>query len=327
MAILDSKRKEINAKIVYYGPALSGKTTNIQYIHKKLRPDHRGKLMTLATQGDRTLFFDFLPVELGVIRGMKVRLQIYTVPGQVFYNATRKLVLKNVDGVIFIADSQKKMLPENIESLKNLDENLRDYHRDLKEVPLVFQYNKRDMPGVSSVDELQAALNTYGSPSFESIASQGEGVLNCLTTISKMVINKLKSTSEITTLETQREKPTDESFDEPKPPSPTPQQEQKTLESLRPSPDYQTSTVISPTEDKVKPPLKISPSTRTQPKRDELEIIELGEPEKISSNCFNIPLVIRNKRSAEEFVLDLTLKLDNLGIVTAKAVSGITSKS
>lgn len=327
MAILDSKRKEINAKIVYYGPALSGKTTNIQYIHKKLRSDHRGKLMTLATQGDRTLFFDFLPVELGVIRGLKVRLQIYTVPGQVFYNATRKLVLKNVDGIVFIVDSQKKMLPENLESLKNLEENLRDYHQDLKEIPFVFQYNKRDLPETSSLEELQSALNRHGAPSFESIASQGEGVLPCLTTISKRVINKLKSTSELTTIESLRDKPSKESPDRLQPPPPTRQQEQKTLESLRPSPSPQPSPSASPAEVKVKPPLKISPPPRTQPKRDLMEIIDLGEPEKVSSNCFNIPLVIRNKRSGEKFALNLTLKVDNLGVLTTKAASATNPKS
>ncbi len=327
MAILDSKRKEINAKIVYYGPALSGKTTNIQLIHKKLRPDHRGKLMTLATQGDRTLFFDFLPVELGVIRGLKVRLQIYTVPGQVFYNATRKLVLKNVDGIVFIADSQKKVLPENLESLRNLEENLRDYHRDLKEVSLVFQYNKRDLPEISSVNELQSALNSYGAPSFESIASQGEGVLPTLTTISKMVINKLKSTPRLTPIESLRDEPSKESPDRPQPPSHDPEEEQKALETLKPPPVSRPSPGAPPPRGEVKPPLKISPPPQAQPKMDEMEIIELGKPEKISSNCFNIPLTVRNKRSAAKFVLNLTLKVENLGTITAKAASATNPKS
>lgn len=327
MAILDSKKKQINAKIVYYGPALSGKTTNIRHIHKKLRPDHRGKLMTLATQMDRTLFFDFLPVELGNIRGFKVRLQLYTVPGQVFYNATRKLVLKNVDGIVFIADSRQKMLPENLESLKNLEENLRDYHRDLKEIPMVFQYNKRDLPEVSSVEELQSALNRYGAPSLESVANQGEGVLTVLTTISKMVINKLKTTSKLTTVEYPEDKPAEEPPDRKQPPSPGPERIKKALESIKSPPSPPPSPAAPPRGTEVKPPLKISPSPQARPRRDEMEIIELGKPEKISPNCFNIPLVVQNKRSSEEFVLNLTLKVENLGAITAKAASGTNPKS
>lgn len=323
MAILDSKRKEINAKIVYYGPALSGKTTNIQHIHKKLRPDHRGRLMTLATQRDRTLFFDLLPLELGEIRGMKVRLQIYTVPGQVFYNATRKLVLKNVDGIVFIADSQKKMLPENQESLRNLEENLRDYHRDLKEISLVFQYNKRDLPEISSINELQSSLNSYGVPSFESIASQGEGVLPTLTTISKMVINKLKSTPKFTPIESLGDEPAKETPAT----SPGPEKEQEALETLKPPPASRPAPSTPPPRSEVKPALKISPPPQAQSKMEEMEIIELGQPEKVSSNCFNIPLIIRNKRSATEFMLNLTLKVENLGTITAKAASGRNPKS
>lgn len=205
MALLNIKKKEINAKIVYYGPGLSGKTTNIQFIHSKLKPDHRGKLMTLATQTDRTLFFDFLPVELGEIRGMKTRFQIYTVPGQVFYNATRKLVLKNVDGVVFVADSQRKMLDDNIESLKNLEENLAHYDKTMDQVPIVFQYNKRDLPDAMPMDELNAAINTFGAPAFEGVAAKGKGVLQTLTTISKLVLHKLKDSAEFAKIQQQAE--------------------------------------------------------------------------------------------------------------------------
>ena len=150
MALVNYNQREISAKLVYYGPGLSGKTTNIQFIHKKLRSEHRGKLMSLATKTDRTLFFDFLPVDLGEIQGFKTRFHLYTVPGQVFYNATRKLVLKNVDGVVFVADSQAHRMGSNIESLKNLEENLAEYGKDLQSMPFILQYNKRDLPHVST---------------------------------------------------------------------------------------------------------------------------------------------------------------------------------
>lgn len=199
MALLNYKKKEINAKIVYYGPGLSGKTTNIQFIHSKLRPDHRGKLMTLATQTDRTLFFDFLPVELGEIRGLKTRFQLYTVPGQVFYNATRKLVLKNVDGVVFVADSDPAHLADNIESLKNLEQNLKFHGKDIRDIPLVIQYNKRDLPNAMSVADLQAKVNTYGAAYSEASAGNGgKGVLETLTAVSKLVLQRLRDTQNIT---------------------------------------------------------------------------------------------------------------------------------
>jgi len=196
MAILNYLKKEINAKVVYYGPGLSGKTSNIQFIYQKLKPEYKGKLMTLATQTDRTLFFDFLPLELGEIKGLKTRFQIYTVPGQVYYNATRKLVLKNVDGVVFVVDSQKKMFNENIESFKNLEDNLKFYNRALRDVPLVFQYNKRDMGDVLSIQELQRSLNHFDAPYFEATAHRGDGVLQTLTTVTKIVLQKLRSTNE-----------------------------------------------------------------------------------------------------------------------------------
>lgn len=199
MALLNYKKKEINAKIVYYGPGLSGKTTNIQFIHSKLRPDHRGKLMTLATQTDRTLFFDFLPVELGEIRGLKTRFQLYTVPGQVFYNATRKLVLKNVDGVVFVADSDPNHLADNIESLKNLEQNLKFHGKDIRDIPLVIQYNKRDLPNAMSIADLQAKVNAYGAAYSEASAGTGgKGVLETLTAISKLVLQRLRDTQNIT---------------------------------------------------------------------------------------------------------------------------------
>ncbi len=201
MALLNYKKKEINAKIVYYGPGLSGKTTNIQHIHTKLRPEHRGKLMTLATQTDRTLFFDFLPVELGEIRGLKTRFQIYTVPGQVFYNATRKLVLKNVDGVVFVADSDPAHLADNLESLRNLEQNLQHHGKNIRTLPVIIQYNKRDLPNAMPIEELEAKLNSFGLPYTEASAGLGKGVLDTLTRISKLVLQSLRDTQNITKIE------------------------------------------------------------------------------------------------------------------------------
>lgn len=196
MPVVDEKTKEVSAKLVYYGPGLSGKTTNIHYIYRKLKPEHKGKLTVLATQTDRTLFFDFLPIELGEIRGMKTRFQVYTVPGQVFYNATRKLILKNVDGIVFVADSSRDKLPQNIESLENLEENLAFYKRKLKDIPHVLQYNKRDLPDISSVEELNRALNKYNAPWIEASAATGKGVLETLTTICKLVLKNIKESVE-----------------------------------------------------------------------------------------------------------------------------------
>ncbi len=197
MALLNYKKKEINAKIVYYGPGLSGKTTNIQHIHGKLRPEHKGKLMTLATQTDRTLFFDFLPVELGEIRGLKTRFQLYTVPGQVFYNATRKLVLKNVDGVVFVADSDPAHVADNIESIRNLAQNLKFHNKDIRSIPLVIQYNKRDLPNALPIEELEKKVNLYGAPHTEASAGMGKGVLETLTTVSKLVLQRLRDTTNV----------------------------------------------------------------------------------------------------------------------------------
>ncbi|MEJ2068724.1 MAG: GTPase domain-containing protein, partial [Deltaproteobacteria bacterium] len=171
MALINYANKEINAKIVYYGPGLSGKTTNIQYIFQKLKPEHRGKLITLPTQTDRTLFFDFLPVEIPDVKGFKTRFHLYTVPGQVFYNATRKMVLKGVDGIVFVADSQREKLDDNVASLKNLEENLSEYGKTIKKLPFVFQFNKRDLRDISDVKEMVDRLNQEGYPYFEAIAT------------------------------------------------------------------------------------------------------------------------------------------------------------
>lgn len=196
MAFINYTNKEVNAKIVYYGPGLSGKTTNIVYIHKKLKPESRGKLISLATQTDRTLFFDFLPINMGEIAGYKVRFHLYTVPGQIFYNTTRKMVLKGVDGIVFVADSQKQMLEDNLESLKNLEDNLKEHGKNLKDMPFVIQFNKRDLPDVMDLEELYAQLNKLKVPFFQAVATEGKGVLETLTAICRLVMKKLKESSE-----------------------------------------------------------------------------------------------------------------------------------
>ena len=194
MVSINYSAREVCCKIVFYGPGLSGKTTNLQYIHSKVPQNTRGKLISLATEADRTLYFDFLPINIGTINDFQAKFQLYTVPGQVYYNATRKLVLRGVDGLVFVADSQADKMDENIESLANLEENLREYGYDIAQLPLVIQYNKRDLPGVLSVDELNARLNPRGVPHFEAAAPQGRGVFDTLKLIIRLVLDKAKST-------------------------------------------------------------------------------------------------------------------------------------
>lgn len=183
--------KEVNCKIVYYGPGLSGKTTNLEVVHEKAPGNSVGDLTSIATEGDRTLFFDFLPLNLGQVAGMKTKFQIYTVPGQVYYNSTRKLVLQGADGVVFVADSKRGKMDENIESLGNLQENLREHGLDLSNLPIVLQYNKRDLPDVYSIEELEGALNSWGAPHFEAIARDGQGVFPTLKRLAGMVLESL----------------------------------------------------------------------------------------------------------------------------------------
>src|SRR2546428_2521185 len=192
MVLFNYSTRELTAKIVYYGPGLCGKTTNLQYTYESL-PDNvkKGKMLSLATKTDRTLFFDFLPLELGRIRGMKTRVQLYTVPGQVFYNSTRKLVLKGADGVVFVADSQSKMLEANAESYKNLEDNLREMGLRIEEIPLVMQFNKRDLPHLASIEEMNAQINRHNAPFYEAVATTGIGVEDTLEAITKLVLNNL----------------------------------------------------------------------------------------------------------------------------------------
>lgn len=223
MSFINYMAREINCKLVYYGPGLCGKTTNLQYIYERTNPEAKGKMISLATETERTLFFDFLPVDLGTIRGFKTRFHLYTVPGQVYYNASRKLILKGVDGVVFVADSQIERMDANIESMQNLYENLAQHGYDLTKIPFAIQYNKRDLPNAAPISELQAALNPgwpvtdparqrllpdpyhegeylvfqqdgqwiERAPYFEAVALTGEGVFDTLKAISKSVVKNL----------------------------------------------------------------------------------------------------------------------------------------
>ncbi|WP_163327930.1 GTP-binding protein [Desulfurobacterium thermolithotrophum] len=192
MPFINFATKEINCKIVYYGPGLSGKTTNIKWIYEHVKPENRGELITLATETERTLFFDFVPIEISDVKGFKVRFHLYTTPGQIIYQASRKLILKGVDGIVFVADSQEERHDANLDTLDDMIENLEDYGIDIKEIPLVFQYNKRDLPNILPVEILRRDLNRWECPDFEAIALKGTGILETFKEITKQVLKKLK---------------------------------------------------------------------------------------------------------------------------------------
>ena len=195
MTFINYAAREINCKIVYYGPGLCGKTTNIQWIHSKTRSDARGKLISLATETDRTLFFDFMPLDLGTIGGFRTRFHLYTVPGQVFYDASRKLILKGADGIVFVADSQEVRMDANVDSVENLRENLVENGFDPMTIPYVLQLNKRDLPNVASKEEMVKALNRKGEPVVEAVAATGQGVFETLKGVAKLVLQELTKTA------------------------------------------------------------------------------------------------------------------------------------
>lgn len=192
MSFVNYHTKEINCKIVYYGPGLGGKTTNIQHVYQKTSANNKNQLVTLNTTNERTLFFDFLPLEFKNIRGFKTRFHLYTVPGQVFYESSRRLILRGVDGIVFVADSQVERMEANIESLEGLKKNLTDHGYDLEKLPIVMQWNKRDLPNTSSEEDLEKKLNLLDSPSFSACAVKGDGVFETLKTISKLVLLNIK---------------------------------------------------------------------------------------------------------------------------------------
>jgi hypothetical protein len=193
VSFINYAAREINCKLVYYGVGLCGKTANLQFMYSNVAPATRGKLISLSTETERTLFFDFLPLELGTIRGFKTRFHLYTVPGQVFYDASRKLILKGADGVVFVADSQIERLEANIESLDNLEANLAEQGQKLEQLPFVFQYNKRDLPNIVPIEELQTTLNPRNVPWFEASAIKGVGVFETLKGVAKLVLTQLKA--------------------------------------------------------------------------------------------------------------------------------------
>ena len=192
MSFVNYQKKEINCKIVYYGPGLGGKTTNIQYVYQKTSGDNKGKMISLNSENERTLFFDFLPLDLGEIRGFKTRFHLYTVPGQVFYEASRKLILRGVDGIVFVADSQLERMEANKKSLEDLKNNLTLQGYDIEKMPIVMQWNKRDLKNVTPVAELEKELNEWDCPSFEASAIKGNGVFETLKMISKLVLINIK---------------------------------------------------------------------------------------------------------------------------------------
>lgn len=299
MAVINYSKKEISAKIVYYGPSLCGKTTNIQSIYASIKPDQKGKLVSLATEADRTLFFDFLPIEIANIHGFKTRLHFYTVPGQVYYNSTRRAVLTGVDGLVFVADSQRDKMEENVESLANLEENLNYYGKSMKTMPLVIQYNKRDLPDVTPVSEMEQILNPDAYPYFEAVATTGEGVLQTLTKVTKMVLRHIETGT-----------------------SGRPQQPERP--SSAPSPQNgpeQAAPPMEPVPRRQEAPVQERPAPR-QPERAQpspagiaggrIQIVGTDNAKIISVNAITIPLHLKLEGDPRTFTMDIAIKLDSL---------------
>ena len=195
MTFINYVAREINCKIVYYGPGLGGKTTNLQYIYQITSAENKGKLISLATETERTLFFDFLPIDLGQIRGFRTRFHLYTVPGQVFYDSSRKLILKGVDGVVFVADSQEERVDANLESISNLGQNLKEHGFDLEKIPYVLQLNKRDLPSAMPLEDMKQQLLVKGEPVIEAVSTQGVGVLTTLKAVARQVLVELRKSA------------------------------------------------------------------------------------------------------------------------------------
>lgn len=313
MAVINYSKKEISAKIVYYGPSLCGKTTNIQSIYASLKPEQKGKLVSLATEADRTLFFDFLPIEIANIRGFKTRLHFYTVPGQVYYNSTRRAVLTGVDGLVFVADSQRDKMEENVESLANLEENLNYYGKSLKTLPMVIQYNKRDLPDVNPINEMEQILNPEGYPYFEAVATTGEGVLQTLTKITKMVLQHIEMGTS--------GKPQQKAAPQPQP-TERMTLEQTSYQSERTMPAHAEPVQKSESQPVEKP---AAPQERTIPLHREqtqpeipgfsggrIQIVGTENAKIISVNAISIPIQLKLEGDSRTFTMDLAIKLDKL---------------
>lgn len=302
MAVINYSKKEISAKIVYYGPSLCGKTTNIQSIYSSIKPDQKGKLVSLATEADRTLFFDFLPIEIENIRGFKTRLHFYTVPGQVYYNSTRRAVLTGVDGIVFVADSQRDKMEENIESLSNLEENLNYYGKSIKTLPLVIQYNKRDLPDATPVAEMEQILNPDGYPYCEAVAPTGEGVLQTLTRITKQVLKHIEMGT---------------SGKQQRAPEPVP--ERRPVESA-PAQQYQQNNDYAPPPGLEPSPSSVSPQHQSMAESPgeqasfggRIQIVGTENAKIISANAISIPIRLKIEGDKRMFTMDLAIKLDSL---------------
>jgi hypothetical protein len=316
MAVINYSKKEISAKIVYYGPSVCGKTTNIQSIYASIKPDQKGKLVSLATEADRTLFFDFLPIEIANIRGFKTRLHFYTVPGQVYYNSTRRAVLTGVDGLVFVADSQRDKMEENVESLTNLEENLNYYGKSIKTMPLVIQYNKRDLPDVTPVSEMEQILNPDGYPYFEAVATTGEGVLQTLTKITKMVLKHIEmGTSGKPHQPPQRPEPAPERpAERPVPERHAPDAAlQGQLEQTVSHADLMSHRSEMPAQER---PVSRQPES-VQPlpggfEGGRIQIVGTDNAKIISVNAISIPLHLKIEGDPRTFTMDLAVKLDRI---------------
>ena len=308
MAVINYLKKEISAKIVYYGPSLCGKTTNIQSIYIGIKPDQKGKLVSLATEADRTLFFDFLPIEIANVRGFKTRLHFYTVPGQVYYNSTRRAVLTGVDGLVFVADSQRDKMEENIESLNNLEENLNYYGKSIKTLPLVIQYNKRDLQDILSIAESNQILNPDGYPSTEAVATSGAGVLETLTLITKMVLQHIEKGAS----------PQQQKFQagfqaarseiaEPAKEEPAATAEQ----SGRAESGAGTGGKTIP-EDLTAHAPEASAQSSAAFSGGRIRIISTGTPGIISANAFSLPIKIKIENDDKTYIMEIAFKLDKI---------------
>jgi len=302
MAVINYSKKEISAKIVYYGPSVCGKTTNIQSIYASIKPDQKGKLVSLATEADRTLFFDFLPIEIANIRGFKTRLHFYTVPGQVYYNSTRRAVLTGVDGLVFVADSQRDKMEENIESLANLEENLNYYGKSIKTLPLVMQYNKRDLPDPTPVAEMEQILNPDGYPCFESVATTGEGVLQTLTAITKMVLKHIEMGTSGKQQRTTQPQP------ERKPAEPV------QIQRNQVEPEYELPDEIASPIEETPQPQQAAPSAEgiSGTSGGRIQIVGTDNAKIISANAINIPIRLKIEGDERTYTMNLALKLDSL---------------
>ena len=315
MVTYNYAKKEIHAKIVYYGPGLSGKTTNVEVIHKSLQEKNRGKLISIETKTDRTLFFDFLPIEMGTLHDFTMRYHIYTVPGQVFYNETRKAVLRGTDGVVFVADSQTVKLDENKASLSNLEENIRSQGKDLKTLPMVLQYNKRDLPNIMSVEELNRHMNARNIPNFESVAIHGEGVLATLTRITRLVNESiapagkesgtgLREPAPLEEMEILEEDPAEEKtptirFDEP-------------ADTVG-GEGYDEIRFDGEDERAEEGPIVEAPAVKEfeVPPRTEREIIKCGSPVKMAKGVVRLPLTLRIGDHTSTISLTISIEEDS----------------